>query len=906
MRPNVSSSLPVITLVLLLSGAVLTHDNEAGAAGGASQPTIQVLLRTGRNVGVAFGWLPDDTASVEVRLRSSGQHIASSDWREREGTTIWHFHAATSTESEHRWRGYGFGQEGDPADHPHERVVESGTYALFYGKLSSGWGAGQTDPRFIASVADVDIDVDVTGSRENPHWPPQHTIEEDTWENAELGGLWLPALIQGGFPDPADVLEQEPYKSVYKLMELTLTVPWEGHPAQPDEPESATPRGVVRFTITGLGANGFALYYRDRVNTEYRRVESGQDIPIVEDSDIAPSVAMLTNENFAGSVYVTCHFIWDQSARPKTDRYWAKDRVRISPYRVDLAAEHSSEETEEAPGTPVMLNDNWDNAQTYTQTILGGPRECEPIWDLDYTGGEVPNETDLMKVTLRVGSPIGLTGNAVLKVTSGADRIRIWPRRTKGQAHEIITIPPEGLQIDVTELPKDIYVEGIALGGAVMELEYEFSDESVLYGDQISIDVVRLLEREPCPFDQFHTRRVIYPYDSEVQFVVDFGSAAGDIPVYYSYEWNLDGADNHNPWQDLNESPVTASFGAGDSGPGTVRLAPTADNRRKTYNVSVKVSGGDGSPHLELHRPVRVALGTYEGTPVASTDAGRVAEVPGLATPPPGFNPTPPGDASVEYSHAWFEDRYGVARSISGGAGAAVTATVQGGEVVAINVSEGGTGYSAATTVSITGDGSGATATVTMQDGVITAISVTDSGSGYTAANVVIEDAGNRLQYSTSMVGQGVMFTADPAKVYVCLVNKRAYDLGLKREDLQSIALHEVRHAEQFMAVRDVESDWHALHHHYGGWSDGTDYDYLVEADARIANLNSNASWRHFFTIDFAHGNSFYHGALDAYDQLLAEDAKSAARRILQDVYTAIPFLEMKRDDYDWSVRAPK
>ncbi len=72
------------------------------------------------------------------------------------------------------------------------------------------------------------------------------------------------------------------------------------------------------------------------------------------------------------------------------------------------------------------------------------------------------------------------------------------------------------------------------------------------------------------------------------------------------------------------------------------------------------------------------------------------------------------------------------------GAGGAATATVSGGAVTGITVTNGGGGYHAAPVVSIYhADGTGATATASVTDGVITGISVTDGGSGYTSAPTI-------------------------------------------------------------------------------------------------------------------------------------------------------------------------
>lgn len=70
------------------------------------------------------------------------------------------------------------------------------------------------------------------------------------------------------------------------------------------------------------------------------------------------------------------------------------------------------------------------------------------------------------------------------------------------------------------------------------------------------------------------------------------------------------------------------------------------------------------------------------------------------------------------------------------------TASESGGGVTAVSVTDGGSGYTAAPTVTFanaTGDttGAGAAATATITAGVVTAVSVTTAGTGYTAPPVV-------------------------------------------------------------------------------------------------------------------------------------------------------------------------
>lgn len=77
------------------------------------------------------------------------------------------------------------------------------------------------------------------------------------------------------------------------------------------------------------------------------------------------------------------------------------------------------------------------------------------------------------------------------------------------------------------------------------------------------------------------------------------------------------------------------------------------------------------------------------------------------------------------------------------GTGAAATASVEDGALTTIAVSTGGSGYTIAPTISLTGgDGTGAVATATVVNGTITAINVTTPGTGYaTAPTVVITPA---------------------------------------------------------------------------------------------------------------------------------------------------------------------
>lgn len=69
---------------------------------------------------------------------------------------------------------------------------------------------------------------------------------------------------------------------------------------------------------------------------------------------------------------------------------------------------------------------------------------------------------------------------------------------------------------------------------------------------------------------------------------------------------------------------------------------------------------------------------------------------------------------------------------------ATATAVLNAGAVESVVITDGGSGYTAAPVVTITGDGTGATATATVTDGVVTEVTVTAGGTGYTTATVEI------------------------------------------------------------------------------------------------------------------------------------------------------------------------
>jgi hypothetical protein len=128
--------------------------------------------------------------------------------------------------------------------------------------------------------------------------------------------------------------------------------------------------------------------------------------------------------------------------------------------KVDLSAAGITEEQEESPGAPVMLNDDNDNNNVYSDPAPTGHRPYEPIWDKDELTAS-PQENDLLAITIHPIEPNNLDGTATLKITAGADNIRFWTLPSKGTA-------PVLLPNDINELPPVIYAEGLQNGSTTL------------------------------------------------------------------------------------------------------------------------------------------------------------------------------------------------------------------------------------------------------------------------------------------------------------------------------------------------------------------------------------------------------------------------------------------------------
>ncbi|MCX7049885.1 MAG: hypothetical protein NTX50_30935, partial [Candidatus Sumerlaeota bacterium] len=337
---------------------------------------------------------------------------------------------------------------------------------------------------------------------------------------------------------------------------------------------------------------------------------------------------------------------------PRCDVFWYGDMgsvvqghyettVTLISMIVDLAAANSTEETEEEPGTPIALNDDWDNGTTYTQTSEDDlHRECEPVWDNDFLG-KCDHEDDLMRVTISV-LPKDVPGTITLTLVSENSSIRLWTSPTKDL---IINVPLAGITFSSSQLPMDVFIEGNKLGRSNLCLRHEPSGIQ----DKINVDVMKLDITQPSE------RYVIYEYNKEINFNVNSMDASSN----YKYFWNLDGDDaaGSGPWESAQDMLVSVIYGPDPSGPGKIQLIGCEENRKKEYDISVSITGG-----LSLSQRIRVAVDKHYGPPLAyeGTASDRQAEIQAYGPPPGSFDDTP---AEGDYSQQWLEGRCGLLAS---------------------------------------------------------------------------------------------------------------------------------------------------------------------------------------------------------------------------------------------------
>lgn len=316
----------------------------------------------------------------------------------------------------------------------------------------------------------------------------------------------------------------------------------------------------------------------------------------------------------------------------------------------------------------VMLNEDNDNQNLYPDPapIVGDHRPFEPVWDmeepyLNQPTQELTADDDLVKVDLPT-MPENTTGEAVLKLGEGSDKVRLWTQNTKGakqtdgsNEHEIV-IPAAGKSYTLATLPASVYVEGMKTGPVQMTLNYTIGNQKQTLLWNIHVVALRIKEEIG---QGIKKQRVVY------RGRIDFEVEGGPDGEYF---WDLDGDDHRgmalSEWDRsrIKNDILYSQYAPDYYTRNRVQLLPGVDKQKEKYKITVEVPG-----ELILERTIRVTVHGYYGTPLTGvTIAERQDEIKSLSTVVGQYDPTPKGDKNQPSSQAWFEDVQGIIRDIDG------------------------------------------------------------------------------------------------------------------------------------------------------------------------------------------------------------------------------------------------
>jgi hypothetical protein len=180
----------------------------------------------------------------------------------------------------------------------------------------------------------------------------------------------------------------------------------------------------------------------------------------------------------------------------------------------------------------------------------------------------------------------------------------------------------------------------------------------------------------------------------------------------------------------------------------------------------------------------------------------------------------------------------------------------------------------------------------------------------------------NRISFNAALTANAQtairQAPAPSIKPKVCFVEvgPQIWTSGQKREDLVATVNHEQEHLKQSVQMRDnnpPNNVWFLLNQYYGGGQSLTgkgSFRNFFEAGGELTELEDvNVSWFHQLPGstqgDLTKFHTFFDGALNDMANISHTATKSAARELLQDMYSRLPFFEMKRPGYDHFVRPP-
>lgn len=324
---------------------------------------------------------------------------------------------------------------------------------------------------------------------------------------------------------------------------------------------------------------------------------------------------------------------------------------------------------------------------------------------------------------------------------------------------------------------------------------------------------------------------------------VDFQVEGGTGLFAYRWDLNGDGDRATDPFEIGVASQLRSVRYDTAETASSVRLDRIAANRRQTYDVSVELTGG-----LVLAKTIRVALDSHQGTALVGVAvADRQTEIGGLAAVPlMSFDATPAGGAGVTFSQAWHVATYAITLNVN---------------------------------------------------------------------------AGNRLQYAdavhpwngfTTHNGYAAGLAAAARRVHIVMVNRAVYTGAQTQEDAIATINHENLHVAQIVAIRDnlpAGNVWRLLHDQFAGGLEMNGYEDFTEGECHLSEVgDAGVGWFHLIDggqNDLIISANRYNAAIGVLAALPAGPTFTAAETLLRDLYRALPFDEMKRTDYDQTVRPP-
>lgn len=122
--------------------------------------------------------------------------------------------------------------------------------------------------------------------------------------------------------------------------------------------------------------------------------------------------------------------------------------------------------------------------------------------------------------------------------------------------------------------------------------------------------------------------------------------------------------------------------------------------------------------------------------------------------------------------------------------------------IVSVAVTNGGTGYTTAPTVAITGTGgTGATATATVVDGAVTAVTITNAGEGYETATVAFSGGGGTGATATANIGDVANPFISALATIAPQIRARAYVSGPNTTNAEAIRFRNTVNSDRILII---------------------------------------------------------------------------------------------------------